>query len=198
MGRTDGQGDHYDHQTAKERAAKVSELMLSEQSRFIGDLANKVKTWSENDVPAEDLQIFLADMLQTVHYGPLGHCFRDINLKPCEFHLKCLTGNSGKGCREFIVDLSDPVQIKQIESERSRAEIELARLFEVLNRPDIPVESVEMHIEHQMTVYRNASYILDRSEVVLTDGQVEQSKDYQPFRLEGSIPNDCVFQCGAA
>ncbi|MDT4828409.1 hypothetical protein FQZ97_617930 [compost metagenome] len=55
-----------------------------------------------------------------------------------------------------------------------------------------------MHIEHQMTVYRNASYILDRSEVVLTDGQVEQSKDYQPFRLEGSIPNDCVFQCGAA
>ncbi len=198
MGRTDGQGDHYDHQTAKERAAKVSELMLSEQSRFIGDLANKVKTWSENNVPAEDLQIFLDDMLQTVHYGPLGHCFRDLNLKPCEFHLKCLTGNSGKGCREFVVDLFDPVQIKQIESERSRAEIELARLFEVLNRPDIPVESVEMHIEHQMTVFRNASYILDRSEVVLTDGQVQQSKDYQPFRLEGSIPNDCVFQCGAA
>lgn len=198
MGRTDDQGDHYDHQTAKERATKVSELMLSEQSRFIGDLANKVKVWSENNVPAEDMQHFLNDMLQTVHYGPLGHCFRDLNLKPCEFHLKCLTGNAGKGCREFVVDLFDPVQVKQIESERSRSEIELARLFEVLNRPDVPVESVEMHIEHQMTVYRNASYILDRSEVVLTDGQVEQSKDYQPFRLEGSIPNDCVFQCGAA
>ncbi|MFT6015094.1 MAG: hypothetical protein ACI809_000851 [Candidatus Azotimanducaceae bacterium] len=198
MGRSDGQGDYYDHQTAKERADKVGELMLTEQSRFIGDLANKVKVWTNNNTPAQDLQTMLGDMLQTVHYGPLGHCYRNINLKPCEFHLKCLTGNSGKGCREFVVDILDPVQIKQIEAERNRSEIELARLFEALNRPGIPVESVEMHVEHQMAIFRNASYILERSEVVLTDGQVEQSKDYQPFMIEGSAPDDCVFQCGAA
>lgn len=198
MGRSDSQGDHYDHQTAKERAEKVGELMLSEQSRFIGDLANKVKVWTDNNIPTQNVQTFLTDMLQTVHYGPLGHCFRDINLKPCEFHLKCLTGNSGKGCREFVVDILDPVQIKQIESERNRSEIELARLFEALNRPGIPVESVEMHIEHQMAIFRNASYILEHSDVVLSDIQVEQSKDYQPFRIEGSVPSDCVFQCGAA
>ena len=198
MGRSDSQGDHYDHQTAKERAEKVGELMLSEQSRFIGDLANKVKAWTDNDIPTQNVQTFLTDMLQTVHYGPLGHCFRDINLKPCEFHLKCLTGNSGKGCREFVVDLLDPVQIKQVESERNRSEIELARLFEALNRPGIPVESVEMHIEHQMAIFRNASYILDNSEVVLNDIQVEKSKDYQPFRTDGSVPSDCVFQCGVA
>lgn len=196
MGRTDSQGDHYDHQTPRERAAKVGELMLSEQSRFIGDLASRIKIWTTQNIPEDSLQAHLNNMLQTVHYGPLGHCLRDINLKPCEFHLKCLTGNSGKGCREFIVDLSDPIQIKQIEAERSRAENELARLFEVLNRPGVPVESVEMHIEHQMTVFRNACYILERSEVVLTSLQVKQSHDYQPFLHEGSIPSDCVFQCG--
>lgn len=197
MGRTDSQGDHYDHQTPRERAAKVSELMLSEQSRFIGDLANKIKSWSVQDVPEEYLQDYLNSTLKTVHYGPLGHCFRDINLKPCEFHLKCLTGNAGKGCREFVVDLLDPVQVKQIEAERSRAENELSRLFEALTRPGIPAESVEMHIEHQMTVFRNASYIIDRSDIVLTQNQVEQSLDYQPFLHEGSVPSDCVFQCGA-
>lgn len=197
MGRTDSQGDHYDHQTPRERAAKVSELMLSEQSRFIGELANKVKSWSGTNVSDEHIQGYLNNTLQTVHYGPLGHCFRDINLKPCEFHLKCLTGNAGKGCREFVVDMSDPIQVKQIEAERSRAENELSRLFEAINRPDVPVESVEMHIEHQMTVFRNASYILDRSDIVLTQEQVEQSQDYQPFVHEGSIPSDCVFQCGA-
>ncbi|WP_010490642.1 hypothetical protein [Pseudomonas sp. S9] len=198
MGRSDSQGEHYDHQTAKERAEKVGELMLSEQSRFIGDLANKVKIWNDNNIPTQNVQAVLTDMLQTVHYGPLGHCFRDINLKPCEFHLKCLTGNSGKGCREFVVDLLDPVQIKQVESERNRAEMELARLFEALNRPGIPVESVEMHIEHQMAIFRNASYILDSSEMVLNDIQVEKSKDYQPFKTGGSVPSDCVFQCGVA
>lgn len=196
MGRTDSQGDHYDHQTPRERASKVGGLMLSEQSRFIGDLANKIKAWNAVDIPPERLQSYLNDTLQTVHYGPLGHCFRDINLKPCEFHLKCLTGNAGKGCREFVVDLSDPVQIIQIEAERDRAENELARLFEALNRPNVPTESVEMHIEHQMTVFRNASFILERSDVVLTQDQVEQSQDYQPFIREGSIPSDCMFQCG--
>lgn len=197
MGRTDGQGDHYDHQTAKERAEKVGELMLVEQSRFIGDLPNKVKIWTENNIPARDIKSLLDNMLTTVHYGPLGHCSRDINLKPCEFHLKCLTGDSGKGCREFVVDILDPVQIKQVEAERDKSEIELARLFEALNRPGVPAESVEMHIEHQMAVFRNSSYILDRSEIVLTDGQVEQSKDYKPFMIDGSAPNNCVFQCGA-
>ncbi|WP_312205724.1 hypothetical protein [Pseudomonas kuykendallii] len=198
MGRTDSQGDYYDHQTPRERAEKVSELMLSEQSRFIGDVANKIKLLGDQNVPDEQLESYLDLMLKTVHYGPLGHCLRDVNLKPCEFHLKCLTGNSGKGCREFVVDLLDPVQVKKIEAERSRSENELSRLFEALNRPGVPVESVEMHIEHQMTIFRNSSYILDRSEVVLTQSQVEQSLDYRPFVKDGSVPSDCVFQCGGA
>ncbi len=49
-----------------------------------------------------------------------------------------------------------------------------------------------------MAIFRNASYILEKSEVVLNDIQVEKSKDYQPFRAGGSVPSDCVFQCGVA
>jgi hypothetical protein len=121
---------------------------------------------------------------------------RDVNLKPCEYHLKCLTGNKGLGCREFVFDLHDPTQRQNIEAERDKAENELGRLFEVMNRPDVPVESVEMHIEHQMTIYRNTTSILERSELILTQSQAHEVRDFQPFRAEGSKPDDCAFQCG--
>lgn len=196
MGRSDTQGDNYDHQTARERASKVAELMLSEQSRFIGELPDKIKSWKEIEIPIHELEAHLNLTLQAAHYSPLGFCIRDINLKPCEYHLKCLTGNKGLGCREFVFDLYDPAQRQNIAAERDKAENELARLFEVMNRPDVPVESVEMHIEHQMTIYRNATSILERSELILTSAQVEEVQDFQPFRTEGSKPDDCAFQCG--
>lgn len=196
MGRTEIQGDHYDHQTARERAAKVGALMLSEQSRFIGELPEKIKHWKKHEIPIQDLEAHLSLTIQTAHYGPLGFCIRDVNLKPCEYHLKCLTGNNGLGCREFVFDLHDPTQRRNVEAERDKAENELARLFEVMNRPDVPIESVEMHIEHQMTVYRNATSIIQRSELILTKAQADQVQDFQPFRSEGSKPDDCAFQCG--
>jgi hypothetical protein len=196
MGRTDTQGAHYDHRTARERALKVGELMLEEQSRFIGALPEQVRQWQQREIPIQMLQTQLSSALQTAHYSPLGFCVRDINLKPCEYHLKCLTGNAGLGCREFVFDLHDPVQRRNIEAERDKAEQELARLFEVLNRDDIPVESVEMHVEHQMAIYRNASAILERSELILTNAQAQHMRDFQPFRRQGSKPDDCVFQCG--
>lgn len=196
MGRTDTQGDHYDHQTARERASKVGALMLSEQSRFIGELPEKIRHWKENEIPIQNLEAHLSLTIQAAHYGPLGFCIRDVNLKPCEYHLKCLTGNNGLGCREFVFDLHDPTQRRNVEAERDKAENELARLFEVMNRPDVPIESVEMHIEHQMTIYRNATSILERSELILTKAQADQVQDFQPFRSEGSKPDDCAFQCG--
>ncbi len=196
MGRTDSQGDNYDHQTARERASKVGELMLVEQSRFIGVLPDKLRSWTENKIPIQDQEAYLNLTLQAAHYSPLGFCVRDVNLKPCEYHLKCLTGNEGLGCREFVFDLHDSNQRNNIEAERDKAENELARLFEILNRRDVPVESVEMHIEHQMTIYRNATSILERSELILTDAQASQVQDFQPFKTEGSKPDDCAFQCG--
>ncbi|RMP23357.1 hypothetical protein [Pseudomonas coronafaciens] len=196
MGRTELQGAHYDHQTPRERAARVGELMLDQQSRFIGHLPETVKRWSEQLIPATNIQELLTSTLQTVHHGPMGYCVRDINLKPCVYHLKCLTGANGLGCREFVFDLQDPGQRKKLEAERDKAEIELSRLFELMDHARIPVESVEMHIEHQMTVFRNSTAVLEKSELILTQAQADEAKDFMPFRHDGSKPDDCAFQCG--
>lgn len=196
MGRTEVQGDHYDHQTARERSSRVGELMLSQQGRFLGDLPEQLRIWKSQEIPLHDLEAHLNNAIRTAHYSPLGFCIRDINLKPCEYHLKCLTGNKGLGCREFVFDLHDRIQRRNIETERDKAETELARLFEFLNRTDVPTESVEMHIEHQMTIYRNATAVLERSELILTQAQADDLLDFQPFRTEGSKPDDCAFQCG--
>ncbi|HGO9799662.1 hypothetical protein [Pseudomonas aeruginosa] len=196
MGRTEVQGAHYDHRTARERASLVGELMLSEQSRFIGDLPEKIRSWVADELPDDDRKAYLNATLQTLHHSPLGYCYRNLNLRPCDFHLKCLTGNNGKGCREFIFDLHDPVQRSKIETERDRAELELSRLFELSNKPGIPIESVEMHIEHLMFIYKNCISILENSEVILNDSQLDHIKDFQPFRLIGSKPDDCSYQCG--
>ncbi|WP_130904891.1 hypothetical protein [Pseudomonas sp. Sample_22] len=196
MGRTQPQGAHYDHQTARERAQKVGELMLGEHTRFLGSLPEQLQSWKRSELSLKDIQAQLNLTLQTAHYSPLGFCVRDINLKPCEYHLKCLTGNAGLGCREFVFDLHDPIQRQNITNERDKAEQELARLFEVLNRPDVPAESVEMHIEHQMTLFRNATAILERAQLIMTTAQAAQVQDFQPFRAQGSKPDDCAFQCG--
>lgn len=196
MGRTEMQGAHYDHQTPRERAARVGELMLDQQSRFIGYLPETVKRWSEQLIPVTNLQELLTSTLQTVHHGPMGYCVRDINLKPCVYHLKCLTGANGLGCREFVFDLQDPSQRRKLEAERDKAEIELSRLFEIMDHAGISVDSVEMHIEHQMTVFRNSMAVLEKSELILTHAQAEEGKDFMPFRHDGSKPDDCAFQCG--
>lgn len=196
MGRTDCQGDHYDHQTARERAQKVGALMLKEHARFLGTLPEQVRHWQQRELAPQELEAQLNLSLQTAHYSPLGLCVRDINLKPCEYHLKCLTGNAGLGCREFVFDLQDPNQRQKLENERDKAEQELARLFELLNRADVATESVEMHIEHQMTLFRNASAVLERSQLILTSAQAQQVQEFQPFRAQGSKPDDCAFQCG--
>lgn len=196
MGRTELQGAHYDHQTPRERAARVGELMLDQQSRFIGHLPETVKRWSEQLIPVTNLQELLTSTLQTVHHGPMGYCVRDINLKPCVYHLKCLTGANGLGCREFVFDLKDLGQRKKLEAERDKAEIELSRLFELMDQAGISVESVEMHIEHQMTVFRNSTAVLEKSELILTQAQADEAKDFMPFRHDGSKPDDCAFQCG--
>lgn len=197
MKRSDSQGDHYDHRTARERAAMVSEHMLSEQDRLIGAVPDRVRAMMDNQIPLESIQEFLTGTLRTAHYSPLGLCVRDINLKPCEYHLKCLTGNEGKGCREYVYDLHDPVHRANVEAERNKACLELERLFEVMNRPNIPHEAIEAHVGHQMTIYRNATSVLEKAEVILMDDQVELIQDIKPFMKDGSKPDDCVFQCGS-
>jgi len=97
---------------------------------------------------------------------------------------------------KFGYDTEDHLHRKQIEAERDKAVVELERLFERLNDPNIPVEAVEQHIEHHMSIYRNATSILEQAEIILTEEQAKKIKEIMPFRLDGSNPKDCLFQCG--
>lgn len=193
MGRTTGQGENYDHNTGRERAKVVGEVMLQDTERFLGDVPDKVKGWKKREIPVSSMSEYLTNTLQTIQYGPLGYCTRSLYLKPCEFNLKCLTGNDGKGCKHYIFDLRDPSHREKITAERDRSSIELSRLFEVYERG---VEAAKMHIEHHMIILRNTTSILERAEIILDDEQLEDLQDYMPFKIEGSYPDDCPFQCG--
>lgn len=53
-----------------------------------------------------------------------------------------------------------------------------------------------MHIEHHMSIFRNASSVLDKSEIILTEDQSDAIKEFKPFALDGSKPDGYVIQCG--
>lgn len=193
MGRTTGQGENYDHNTGRERAKVVADAMLDDSTRFLGDVPNKLRAWKEQEIPTSSLPEHLTSTLQSIQYSPLGYCTRALYLKPCEFNLKCLTGNEGKGCKHYIYDLHDPSHREKITVERDRSSLELSRLFEVYEKG---VEAAKMHIEHHMTILRNTTAILDNAEMILNDSQLDDIQDFMPFKKEGSYPDDCPFQCG--
>jgi hypothetical protein len=193
MGRTTGQGENYDHNTGRERAKVVGDAMLEDVERFLGDVPDKVKTWKQKDIPTGSMAEHLTDTLQSIQYSPLGYCTRALYLKPCEYNLKCLTGNDGKGCKHYIYDLHDPSHREKIAAERDKSSLELSRLFEVYEEG---VKAAKMHIDHHMIIVRNTTSILDKAEIILNDEQLEDIQDYMPFKKEGSYPDDCPFQCG--
>lgn len=193
MGRTTGQGENYDHNTGQERAKVVGEAMLDDTERFLGDIPSKVKIWKDNEAALKNLPEHLNDNLQTVQYSPLGYCTRDLFLRPCEFNLRCLTGNNGKGCKHYIYDLHDPAHREKVTAERDKSSLELSRLFEVYEKG---VEAAVMHIEHHMIIVRNTSSILENAELILYEDQLEGLQEYMPFKKEGTYPDDCPFQCG--
>ena len=193
MGRTTGQGENYDHNTGRERAKVVADAMLDDSERFLGEIPNKLRAWKEQEIQTSSLPEHLTSTLQSIQYSPLGYCTRALYLKPCEFNLKCLTGNEGKGCKHYIYDLHDPSHREKITAERDRSSLELSRLFEVYEKG---VEAAKMHIEHHMTILRNTTAILDNAEMILNDSQLDDIQDYMPFKKDGSFPDDCPFQCG--
>lgn len=193
MGRTTGQGENYDHNTGRERAKVVADAMLDDSERFLGDVPNKLRAWKEQEIQTVNLSEHLTATLQSIQYSPLGYCTRALYLKPCEFNLKCLTGNEGKGCKHYIYDLHDPSHREKITAEHDRSSLELSRLFEVYEKG---IEAAKMHIKHHMIILRNTASILDKAEVILNDSQLEKIQDFMPFKKEGSFPDDCPFQCG--
>lgn len=193
MGRTTGQGENYDHNTGRERAKVVGDAMLNDSERFLGDVPDKVRMWKQQKIPTSSLPEHLNSTLQSIQYSPVGYCTRPLYLKPCEFNLKCLTGNKGKGCKHYIYDLHDPSHREKITAERDRSSLELSRLFEVYEKG---VEAAKMHIEHHMVILRNTTSILDNAEIILNDSQLDKLQDFMPFKKDGSFPDDCPFQCG--
>ena len=193
MGRTTGQGENYDHNTGRERAKVVADAMLNDTKRFLGDVPNKLKVWEEQEIQHSSLPEYLTSTLQSIQYSPLGYCTRTLYLKPCEFNLKCLTGNEGKGCKHYIYDLHDPSHREKVTAERDRSSLELSRLFDIYEKG---IEAAKMHIEHHMVILRNTTSILDNAEIILNESQLDEIQDFMPFKKDGSYPNDCPFQCG--
>lgn len=193
MGRTETQGSHYDHNTGSERAAQVGELMLEDQKRYLGDIPDKVRSWQAKGIPTQDISEHLSKTMQSIQHSPLGFCIRSLNLKPCELNLKCLTGKDGNGCKHFIFDLYDKAAREKIVVEKDKSTLELSRLFEVL---ESGVKAAEMHIEHHMVILKNTSEILEQAQLILEDDQLEELLDFMPFKVDGSYPDDCPFQCG--
>ncbi|WP_229774807.1 hypothetical protein [Vibrio parahaemolyticus] len=193
MGRTSGQGENYDHNTGRERAKVIGKAMLENTERFLGYVPDKIRKWKEQEIPIETMPDHLNDNLKSVQYSPLGYCLRDLYLKPCEFNLRCLTGNEGKGCKHYIYDLYDPSHRERVTAERDKSSLELSRLLEVYDRG---IEAAAMHIEHHMTILRNTTSILEDAELILRDQQLEELQDFMPFKINGSYPDDCPFQCG--
>lgn len=193
MGRTTGQGEHYDHNTGRERAKLVGDAMLEDTNRFLGGVPDQIKIWKDQEIPEEDISVQLQESLKTVQYSPLGFCTRDLYLKPCEFNLRCLAGSNGMGCKHYIYDLHDSSHREKVTAERDKSSLELTRLFELYENG---IEAAEMHIQHHMMIVRNTTAILENAEIILHERQLDGLQDFMPFKKFGSFPDDCPFQCG--
>jgi hypothetical protein len=192
MGRTMQQGAHYDHNTDIERAKQIQKAILDDTQRIIGPVAERVKEFRELQIPLELIEDFLEQQMHTVQHTPLGMCSRPMYLKPCDLNMKCLTGNNGKGCKHYALDISDASQIAKLQAYRDRTERELERLVKKL---DEGFAAAEMHIESQSIAFNNVNLILRGAEAIL-DKDPNSSGDYLPFKKEGGYPDDCPFQCG--
>lgn len=193
MGRTDSQGESYDHNTGTERAKQVGAAMLEDQNRFIGDIPQKVRQWMADEIPLDDITEYLDQTMQTVQHTPLGYCVRSLNLNPCDLNLKCLVGADGNGCKHFVFDLKDKSQWNRLISERNNSEAELTRLVAAY---DQGIKAAEMHINHHLIIIKNSRATIEKAEILLETSYADKKNDFLPFHKDGSYPDDCPFQCG--
>jgi len=192
MGRTTQQGAHYDHNTDIERAKQVQKAILEDTQRIIGPVAEKVKEFRENQISLELIEDFLEQQMHTIQHTPLGMCSRPMFLKPCDLNMRCLTGNNGKGCKHYALDIGDVSQIAKLQVYRDKTGRELERLAQKLEEGHA---AAEMHIESQSTAFNNVNLILRGADAIL-EKDPNNDGEYLPFKKEGSYPDDCPFQCG--
>ena len=192
MGRKNEQGKHYDHNTGTERAKIIGQAMDKQPSRFLGKLPSQIGLLKERGSDQQVIDNVLNKNLQTVSYTPQGMCTQSLELNPCQYHLRCLIGNDGSGCKYLIIDLEDPTSIPIIKDLKDKTEHEIIRLVEL--KDETGNIAIEQHLKHQIKVYDNAKTVVELAKRLMHTGKSDL--ELLPFKKDGSYPDDCPFQCG--
>ena len=151
-----------------------------------------MKEFKENQISLELIEDFLEQQMHAVQHTPLGMCSRPMYLKPCDLNMRCLTGNDGKGCKHYSLDIGDASQVTKLQAYRDKTGRELERLVQKLEEG---FAAAEMHIESQSIAFNNVNLILRGADAIL-EKDPNNEGEYLPFKKEGSYPDDCPFQCG--
>ena len=192
MGRKNDQGKHYDHNTGTERAKIIGQSMDKQPGRFLGKLPSQIGLLKERGAKQQIIDDVLNKNLQTVSYTPQGMCTQSLELNPCQYHLRCLIGNDGSGCKYLIIDLEDPTAIPIIKDLKDKTEHEIIRLVNL--KDETGNIAIDQHLKHQIKVHDNAKTVIELSERLTHTGKPDL--ELLPFEKDGSYPDDCPFQCG--
>ena len=192
MGRKNDQGKHYDHNSGIERAKIIGQAMDKQPARFLGKLPSQIGLLKQRGAEQQVIDDVLSNKLQTVSYTPQGMCTQSLELNPCQYHLRCLIGNDGSGCKYLIIDLEDPTSIPVIKDLKDKTEHEITRLVKL--KDETGNIAIDQHLKHQIKVYDNAKTVVELAERLTHTGKSDL--DLLPFEKDGSYPDDCPFQCG--
>lgn len=191
MGRKDEQGKHYDHNTGSERAKVVGAAMVKNTKRFIGHIPAKIATLKEKNVATEIISEVLNKELQTISHTPSGYCTQSLELNPCQYHLRCLIGQDGSGCKNLVIDLDDPTALPTIQGIRDETRHEIERLVKL--KDETGNVSIDQHLREKIKLHDNAEIVIKLTTNLISNKTMEL--EFIPFN-DGSQPDDCPFQCG--
>jgi len=191
MGRKDEQGKHYDHNTGSERAKVVGEAMAKKTERFIGHIPSKIAALKQKDAGFEIISEVLNKELQTISHTPCGYCTQSLELNPCQYHLRCLIGHDGSGCKKLVIDLDDPTALPAIQGIKDETRHEIERLVRL--KDETGNVSIDQHLREKIKLYDNTEIVIKLATNLISNKTMEL--EFIPFD-DGSQPDDCPFQCG--
>jgi hypothetical protein len=191
MGRKDEQGKHYDHNTGSERAKVVGKAMAKKTERFIGHIPAKIAILKQKNVDTEIIAEVLDKELQTISHTPCGYCTQSLELNPCQYHLRCLIGHDGSGCKKLVIDLEDPTALPTIQGIRDETRHEIERLVKL--KDETGNISIDQHLREKIKLYDNSEMVIKLATNLISNKTSEL--EFIPFN-DGSQPDDCPFQCG--
>ncbi|MDQ2077471.1 hypothetical protein [Marinimicrobium sp. ABcell2] len=189
MGRDPSQGSQYDHNTDHDRAKKIKEAMKNDSHRFVGHIASKLRQLEEHDAQEDLIDDYLDSEIHVVQHSPTGMCTRELAIKPCDITMRCLNGKDGKGCKNFMFDLADIGQVERLTAWLDQEQREVTRLESLREKG---YAGAQMHLDAKVPALKNAKIVLQAHKVKSEMLETE----IRPFRIDGSDPSDCPFECG--